>query len=144
MSGIDQETPNRPTRVDYYLDDDDDEDTGEDDEEGEKGQGKQGKGNNEDELEDEEDEAEDIEAKEPTMSKGALENILSHQAVITDKILHEMLTHLQLSKECMSEDVNLLAIGNTTRKPPLLWHGQYGTQKFGRNVVRRLSLSQKK
>ena len=122
MSVIDEETPNCPTCVDYYFDDEDDKDDNKDDdeEEGEKGKGKQGKDSNEDELEGEEDESEDIKAKEqkPTMSTAALENILSHGAAIPDKILHEMLTHLELPKECMSEDINLLAIGNTTLKPP--------------------------
>ena len=144
MSVIDDETPNRPILVNYFFednedDDDDNDNNNQDDheEDREKGKGKQGKPKNEDELEDEEDESEDIEANEekPTMSKAALENILSHQAVIPDKIVHEMLTHLELPKECMSEDINLLAIGNTTRKPPLFWHGEYMEPK---NLVEML------
>ena len=59
------------------------------------------------------------------MSKTGMEAILSHEVVIPDKLLHEMLTHLELPKECMSGDVDLLALGNTTRKPSLFWHGKY-------------------
>ena len=123
MSGIDEETPSRhdetpirpPTRVGYYFNDDDDDDDDFDEEV------------NEDELEDEEDEAEDIEAKKPKamMSKTEMERILSQQSAIPDKLLHELLTHLELPKECMSEEINLLATGNTTKEPPLFWHGQY-------------------